>query len=250
MKLSYNRNFPPHFAEKYKGIPYLFLDTPRIEVDENFHEVWNAYKQPILRLRADERDTMTREEAAEYKKKNPKWTNQWVDANWDGIVAHNSGLADDRWTDPRVDGYKLFPKFFKAIHEQLPVERLNQVLFWSNNREIGMHKDFNEQFPWPSSIRMMIEDHNPEPTFFLMPITDDFKTTALPEDRSKLIPLPHKDTPSNVFMYNNKNFAHGALKLEGYSKILCSMSIDYNWEKLERMLDESIAKYGKNIPQQ
>lgn len=242
---TYNQNYPPHFAEKYKGIPYLFLDTPKIEMDENFHDVWNEYKKPVLRQRTDERDTMTFEEAAEYKKKHPSWTNQWSDAIWDGIVAHSTGLSDDRWSESRIDGYKVLPKFFKSLHDHLPILRLTQVLFWSNNRTVGLHKDFNEQFPWPSSIRMMIEDHNPEPTFFLMPISDDFKTIPLPTDRSNLIQLPHKDAPSNIFMYNNKNFAHGALKIEGYSKILCSLSIDYDWKKLEEIMDKSIERYGR-----
>jgi hypothetical protein len=249
--MTYNeKNWPAHFAEKYKNIPYVFLDVPKIEVDDNFHEVWNEFKKPILRLKPDARDPRTPEEAAEYKRQNPGWTNQWVEANWDGIIAYTSAEADDRWTESRVDGYKLFPKFFQAIHDLLPVRKVSQVLFWSNVREIGMHRDMHEQLPFPSSIRMMIEDHNPCPTFFLMPVDDSFKTSKVPEDRSKLIPLDTSNAPSNVFMYNNKDYAHGAIKLEGYSKILCSMSLDYDWVKLERMLDETIAKYGNNLPQQ
>jgi hypothetical protein len=68
-----------------------------------------------------------------------------------------------------------------------------------------------------------------------------------PTDWSTVKFVDTTNAASNVFMYNNKQWAHGALKLDGYSKILCSLSIDYDWIKLEKLLDASIAKNGNNL---
>ena len=247
----YNERFPPHFAEKYNNIPYVVLDVPKIIPDDNFIDVWNEYNIPILRKldKIDPKYPFTPEEAqAEFLKSGR--TNEYTQPNWLGCYAH-VGKADDRWTQSIFDGAKLLPRFFEQIYEYLPINRLQQVLFWSNQRPIGVHRDLHEQLPFPSSIRMMIQDNNPQPTFFLVPVPDSTSPHQLssrhPTDWSTTKFVDTNNASSNVFMYNNKQWAHGALKLEGYSKILCSLSIDYDWIKLEKLLDASIAKNGNNL---
>ena len=245
------RTLPPTIANKYAGIPFVILDIPKIVMDDNFHEVWNEHKKPILRIKADQRNPLSAEESAAYAKTNPWWQNQWVEANWDGIVAFNKDTADDRWTNPLVDGKKLFPKFFQQLHDYLPIRHLNQVMFWSNNIPIGFHRDFNEQLPIPTSMRIVIEDNNPKPTFMLEAIPEEEKATFTSKRWQDAVNPKFVDVSkceSNTFVYNNKDWAHGALKIEGHSKILCTMAIDYEWHKYDDLIAKSIAKYGNNLP--
>jgi hypothetical protein len=245
------QTFPHTLTTKYGGIPFVILDIPKIVMDDNFHEVWEANKKPILRIKADQRNPLSFEESAIKAAKDPWWQNQWVEANWDGIVAFNKDCADDRWTNPLVDGKTLFPKFFQQLHDYLPIRHLNQVQFWSNLIPIGFHRDLNEQLPIPTSMRIVIEDNNPKPTFMLEAIPEEKKDTFIskrPQDAVNPKFVDVSKTESNTFAYNNKDWAHGALKLEGHSKILCTMAIDYDWSKYDNLIARSIAKYGNNLP--
>lgn len=249
----YNDRYPAHFDEKYKNIPYLFLDVPKIVPDNNFKDLWNEKKVSIVRQKPDDRYPFKNAEEAEENFKKTGRTNEYTKANWDGFIALSTAQADDRWASSVVHGPTLLPKFFQQLYEYLPIVKLTQVLFWSNNIPIGVHRDLHEQYSWPSSIRMMIEDDNEEPTFFLTPFDENLPANApsrpIPENvrsDSSIKFIDTNNSPSNVFMYNNKQWAHGALKKQGTRKILCALGIDYDFKKLEVLLDRSIEKYGRN----
>jgi len=245
------RTLTPTIINKYEKIPFVVLDIPRIVMDDNFHEVWQANKKPILRVKADERNPLSFEESAIKAKNDPWWQNQWVEANWEGIVAFQKDTADDRWTNPEVDGKTLFPKFFQQLYDYLPIRNLNQVIFWSNLIPIGFHRDLHEQLPVPTSTRIIIEDHNPRPTFMMESVPneelDTFKSKRLQDAvNPKFVDITNCE--SNTFMYNNRDWAHGAQKIPGHSKILCTLAIDYEWHLYDELMKRSIAKYGNNLP--
>lgn len=249
--MAYNDIYPNHFADKYNNIPYVILDVPSIIPDDNFMEVWQANNVPILRKpdKIDPKYPFTPAEAqAEFIRSGR--TNEYTMPNWLGMTAFTTSVADDRWTNSVIDGPTLLPKFFKQLHDYLPIRKLNQVLFWSNQRIIGIHRDLNEQLPFPSSVRLMIHDENTRPTFFLVPMDESASPHELskhPKEWNHAKFINAGTAASNAFMYNNKQWAHGALKDEGYSKILCSLSIDYDWVKFEELLDRSIARNGNNL---
>lgn len=246
-----NYQYPKHFDEKYKNIPYLFLDVPKIIPDDNFKNLWNEKKIPVVRRLPDDRYPFKNAEEAEEHTRQTGRSNEYSNASWDGFIALNTTLADPRWASSIIDGPTLLPKFFQQLYDHLPIKQLTQVVFWSNNIPIGIHRDITEQYSWPSSIRIMIEDDNPEPTFFLTPFDDHLPANT----PSRPIPLDIKtqstakfidtnNSPSNAFIYNNKQWAHGALKNKGVRKILCAIGVNYDFDKLEVLLDQSIAKYG------
>jgi hypothetical protein len=246
------RSMPPYLVRKYKDIPYVALDIPKIVMDDNFYEIWEANKQPILRIKSDSRHPYSKEESAAKAAQDPSWQDQWTDANWDGLTLFRdqNGTADDRWTDPFVDGKTLFPKFFQQLYDYLPMLKLSLVVFWSNRIPVGFHRDLNEQLPIPTSLRIFIDDNNPRPTFMMERIPLDQLDTfqGKPPEcgvNPIFVDLSNRDT--NTFMYNNKDWSHGALKLSGHSKILGSIAIDIDWAKYDRLLERSIARYGNNL---
>ena len=250
----YNDQYPKYFDQRYKGIPYLLLDVPKIVPDDNFKELWNESKVSIVRQRPDERYPYKNAEEAERNFKQTGRVNEYTTANWDGFIGLSSGSADDRWTRSLVDGPTILPKFFQQLNDYLPIFKLTQVLFWSNNIDIGVHRDLNDQYSWPSSIRIMIEDENPEPTFFLKPFDENLPanslSTAIPSNIRLDPTVKFVDTTnslSNTFIYNNKQWGHGAIKNPSYKKILCSIGVNYDFHKLQVLLNRSIEKYGNNI---
>jgi hypothetical protein len=242
-----NNDYPKHFVEKYQGIPYIPLDIPKIEPDDDFWELWNTRTVPIVRLKPDHRYPFDPEQAEEHQRLTGRM-NEYTTPNWQGMVAHTTDDADDRWTRSLVDGKKLLPKFFQQLRDHLPVSNISQVLFWSNQREIGLHRDLHEQHPFPCSLRIMIHDENTQPTFYLQPLPlglqgiGSEKIKFQPEI-AKFVDLTGTDT--NSFVYNNGQWIHGAMKIPGRSKILCSLGVGWKWTEYERLLDRSIERHGR-----
>ena len=249
--MSYNDNYPKHLAEKYNNIPYVILDIPKIVPDDHFTEVWEGMNIPIVRTKPDPRYPYSPEEAEEVYQRTRR-VNEYTMPNWNGMVGWRSVGADGRWTESLINGPMVLPKLFQQLNDLLPIVKLTYVIFWSNQREIGVHRDLNEQYPLPTSLRVVIEDNNPKPTFYLDPVPADldanFHSKGKPDDWSKCKFVDVSQTESNTFLYNNKQWAHGAQKIENHSKILCSISCQFDWVKYEKLMDQSIVKYGNNLP--
>lgn len=251
-----NSNYPKHFAEKYKGIPFIVLDIPPVVMDDAFQEMWDNHNAPIVRLKPDERYTDSPDEAERMHKLTGK-LNEYTMPNWNGINIIDSPGADDRWTKPMIDGKNILPKFIDYLHTNIPTNGISQILFWSNQRPIGIHKDKNEQLPYPNSLRIMIQDENPTPTFWLQPLGEGSQgigSERIPFDEENAVYVETRGLESSAFVYNNHTWCHGAHKLQKpgaggqfYSKILCSISLSWEWKGYEELLDRSIEKYGNNI---
>jgi len=243
MSNQYNNDYPAHFVEKYQHLPYVLLDIPRIVPDDCFQDLWQQHSVPILRLKPDERYPYTPAEAQQLHEENGR-LNEYTQANWQGLTVLDNGKADDRWAYSKIDGYKLLPRFMEQLHDYLPVYGFSQVLFWSNQRAIGLHRDLNEQHPFPTSLRIMISDENPKPTFWLQPLPEGARgvgSERLPYIEEQAVYVDTSKTKSNTFVYNNGHWVHGAKKDPAYSKILCSISVGrWRWNDYEKLVDRSI----------
>jgi len=242
------RNFCDTINDKYEGVPFTILDIPKIEVDANFKEVWASSAVSVVRLHPDHRYTMTAEQAATLEANGGR-PSEYTNPNWAGFTALSTGKVDVRFAQGLIDGKTILPKFFEQLYDYLPVQEITQILFWSNQRPIGLHRDLREQYSFPSSLRFMIEDENPEPTFWLQPRPegsngDGAENIQFDKTTAKFVDTRH--TESNTFVYNNKDWLHGARKDPAYSKILCSISLTWDYSKYESLLDRSIARYGDN----
>ena len=234
--------------DKYAGVPFIVLDVPRIEIDDSFKEIWQSSSVPVVRLKPDTRYTMTPEQAATLESTGGRLS-EYTNPNWVGFSALETEKVDVRFARSLVDGKKIFPKFFEQLNEYLPIQEITQVLFWSNQRPIGLHRDLKGQYPFPSSLRIMIEDENPEPTFWLQPCPinsngDPAEKIGFDAATAKFVDT--RNTESNTFVYNNKDWLHGARKDLAYSKILCSISLIWDYKKYDQLLNHSIKRYGDN----
>jgi hypothetical protein len=249
-------NPPAHLSEKYKEIPFVYLDVPKIVPDDNFVEIWLESKEVVKRLQASEAFPYTPEEAEKIKaERGENWQNEWSanEANFQGISLINDNSKFNRWSQLIVDGYKNFPKLMDQIHTYFPIKKLKQMHCWSNRRQLGLHRDGFDQIPGvPTSLRVMLYDNNPGPTFWMQPIPEDklgWGYEHIIRDENKIKVLDLSTTPdTNSFCFNNYNFVHAAEKDQAHWKILGMFSLEWEWKGFETLVDRSIEKYGNNLP--
>lgn len=246
-------NPPKHLAEKYRHIPFVYLDVPKIVPDDNFVEMWMANKQVVKRLQPSDAFPYTKEEAAKLKlERGPNWQNEWDerDANFHGIslIPKQDEANEHRWSQFVIDGYKNFPRLMEQLHTHFPVKEIKQIHCWSNQRQLGLHRDgFDQVLGVPTSLRVMLYDNNPGPTFWMQPIPEDKQGWGyehIVRNDSIIKTLDLSKTPAtNSFCFNNYNFVHAAEKDQGHWKILGMFSLEWEWTGFEKMIDRSLEKY-------
>lgn len=249
MRLSFNNYYPCHFAEKYRGIPVVHLALPRIEADQKFLDFFNTHARPVLRINKTNGYPFTREEA-ELKAKNEPWfENEYVESgcNWKGLFLTEP--VDTTMQHVYMDINQHFPELRDQLFDLLPVRSITTIRCWENLKRIGLHRDLREQYPFPSSLRIMLHDENPTPTFWMYPWPEDKQgwgyERLMVDDPSAVVEVDAWRHESNSFLFNNYHWCHAAHKDPKYSKILMFVEPEWNWKKFEILLDHSIEKYWK-----
>jgi hypothetical protein len=137
-----------------------------------------------------------------------------------------------------VDWSKHFPQLFKNLFQLMPYKEIFKITLASNISRVPAHVDrsfcLEDEIltPWPNTIRVILHDKNPRPTFYLTrwpkEILDqgkikNFKSIdewILKNDPSSsdkcYVQLPED---SNTFIFSNGEFLHGA-DFMGHSKIV------------------------------
>lgn len=230
----------PNLNEKYKGIAALPLDLPRFELDsvDEFWRIWNAESELVNRQHID-RGAIGR----------PAPNKGLV--QWDGLAMYEDPtlLGSAAWlTKLSNELTESQPKYLKSIIENLPFVKIRSVRLWSANKNIPAHYDGNMpstldgKMRFPAEIRIMLDDKNPKETFWLCSAEKhkpSFDTTVPVEDRF-YVKLP---SDTNTFAWNNEDFLHGADFDPQYRKILVVVKGWVDLDRLEPLLDRSIAKY-------
>lgn len=230
----------PRLAEKYAGIVALPLDLPKFELDspEEFWKIWNNQLVPVSRQHIDRGAVGVA---------NPTLKS----TQWDGLALYEDErlLGNAAWrTTVSNELAETQPNYLKSIMESLPFNRIRSVRLWSAHVTIPPHYDGNmpaaldDKMHFPTEIRIMLDDKNPQETFYLCsnvkykPNTKD----PIPVD-DKYYVKPPADT--NTFAWNNEDYLHGADFNPEYRKILVVIKGWVDIDKLEALLDASIAKY-------
>lgn len=234
----------PVLNEKYKGIAALPLDLPKFVLDSesDFWQIWNEENELVNRQKID-RGALGRE--------NPR-----ADlVQWDGLAMYEDAMLLGRaaWLTKLSKRLgESQPNYLKSIFSNLPFVKIRSVRLWSANKNIPAHYDGNMpssidgQMRFPAEIRIMLDDKNPQETFWLCS-ADKYKPNPniiVPKEDRLYVKLPN-DT--NTFCWNNEDFLHGADFDPKYRKILVVIKGWVDLEKLEPLLDRSIEKYSSYV---
>jgi hypothetical protein len=230
----------PRLTEKYKGIAALPLDLPRFELDsaDNFWRIWNEEKARVDRQHIDR---------GAVGKSPDKVSKEYT--QWDGIAMYEDKevLGSAAWvTKDSPAMAESQPAYLKSIFDNLPFVRIRSVRLWSSNCVIPGHYDGNMpasldgKLRFPTEIRIMLDDQNPKETFWLAPVSQYKPHTTVPDEAKMHVRLP-PDT--NTFVWNNEDCIHGADYDPAYKKILVVIKGWVDIDRLETLLDKSIAKY-------
>jgi len=227
----------------------VHLDVPRFVADDHFLDAFKDQAKPVLRLSKTNGYPFTKEEA-EIKAQNESWfENEYVESgcNWKGL--HLTEPVDVTMQHVYIDYKQHFPKLYQQVMEYLPVKHVKNIRCWENLKPIGLHRDLQQQYPFPSSMRIILYDENPGPTFWMYPWPEDklgwgYERISV-QDPKKVVEIDAWRNESNAFMFNNYNWCHAAKKDPAYSKILMFIEPwEIDWQKFEQLLDRSIVKYS------
>jgi hypothetical protein len=232
--------------EKFKGLAGLPLALPRFELDdaEKFWEIWNANVAKVARQ-------VTLGDRGSEGAANPSMER----TQWDGLALYEDPVLLEMaaWRTKISDELAETQKnYIKSIFNLLPFQRIRSIRLWSAHREILPHYDGNmppsldRVLQFPAEIRIMLDDKNPTETFWICSNTK-YKPNQMqpvPASDKLYIKLP---ADTNTFAWNNENFLHGADYDTRYKKILVVIKGWVDLDKLENLIDASIAKYPEFI---
>lgn len=219
---------PSYLEKKYQNIPFVLLDIPKIDPGPDFLEKWKSFAETHPRdITENELDTSG--------------------ISWNGVSLVEPPAG--HWSMKTIDGWKEFPLLMEQLHEYVPNESIPRIVLISNLKPIAAHHDTNEHFSIyeyraPVVLRTMLYDENPRSTFWMKNrsefVQDDYSKNS---ENIQYVDLTES---TNSFVYNNRDFVHGADKIPGYMKVLCCVVVDWEWKGYEKLMDQSIEKYGSN----
>lgn len=226
--------------EKFKGLGGLPLALPKFELDDTakFWEIWNANVTAVARQIIDRGAVGATNPSLEL-------------TQWDGLALYEDpellGMAawKTKVSEELADSQK---NYIKSIFNLLPFQRIRSIRLWSAHRTILPHYDGNMPpsldgvLQFPAEIRIMLDDKNPSETFWICSNTKykPNQKQPVPANDKLYIKLPQD---SNTFAWNNENFLHGADYDPQYKKILVVVKGWVDLDRLEALIDASIAKY-------
>jgi hypothetical protein len=230
----------PRLSEKYAGILALPLALPKFELDsvDEFWNIWNAEQARVDRQHID-RGAVGKDPSTVSK----------AYTQWDGLALYEDEtlLGKAAWVtkvSPKLASSQ--PNYTKAIFEQLPFVKIRSIRLWSSTCVIPAHYDGNMpasldgKMHFPTEIRIMVDDQNPNETFYLAPVSKHKPHTIIPQEDRYYVRLP---SDTNTFAWNNEDYLHGADYNPPHKKILAVIKGWIDTNKLEALLDKSIQQY-------
>lgn len=233
----------PRLINKYKGLVTLPLDLPLITLDDQskFWEIWDKEVEEVRRQNIDRGA-----EGINYP--------QMDVVQWQGLTVHENLFLLDKlaWnTKMSIDMAMTQKQYIKQLTSALSFLKIRSIRFWSATMPIPAHYDgnypeeLNGVFDFPTEIRLMLYDENPQQTFWLVKAGQHKPHTAIDNTAKHYIKLPNT---TNTFIWNNESYLHGADYDSKYKKILVVIK---GWitdmDALEQLIDRSIEKYPNYV---
>jgi len=164
---------------------YIVPNLPRFEIDgKKLWAWWDEVNVPIKRIQKDSRGN----------------GGGFEGEFWDGVTVWQKPGYQNQivWRVNYQPNDELFGEMNKRILESLPWYDIHGITLWSNKQQIKAHHDGLPKDLFPSAPRIALLDECENDTFFLVS-----------KARYKLL-TPKLRTGSNLFLFNNENYLHGA----------------------------------------
>jgi hypothetical protein len=115
-----------------------------------------------------------------------------------------------------------------------PIEQISNMLILEQLREVEAHREQSWVWKCPTEFRVMLHDENTKPNFYVGNIeTGEISYIDLPKE-------------TNSFCWSNGTHVYG---IDYYGKKSYQLVINaiLNPDKVDKLLERSISKYGKNL---
>lgn len=169
----------------FSELAYIVPNLPRYTIDkEKFWAWWQEVSIPINRIQKDSRGN----------------GGGYEGEFWDGLTIWQKPTYQNTivWKVNYKPNEELFGEIVERLHKELPWYDIQGLTLWSNKTYIPPHQDGQPRDQFPSAPRINLIDECENDTFFLV-------------SKKKLKKIyPNMRTGSNLFMFNNENFFHGA----------------------------------------
>lgn len=137
-------------------------------------------------------------------------------------------LTENHWKVPYLDYKEIFPNLLDDLNTAFPWADILFCRLWMSNMPIPWHRDYTSE---PGTLRAMIYDENPKPTFKIFNAKAGVHYINLPKE-------------TNTFMYNNQTCFHGSDRQEGINKIvLIIIHKTKDKDQLNNLLEASAARF-------
>ena len=177
-------------------LAYIVPNLPRYEVDvEKFWPWWDSVTIPIKRIQGDSAGNAKTGYEGEL---------------WDGVTIWQKPEYQQNivWKVNYHTNNELFGEMIQRILTDLPWFDVHGITLWSSKKRIDPHVDGLPKDQFPSAPRIGLIDECDVRTFYL-----------LSRKRLKYV-VPDLTAGSNLFLFNNQNYLHGAKAANTGKKIL------------------------------
>jgi hypothetical protein len=175
---------------------YIVPNLPRYEIDvAKFWPWWDSVTIPIKRIHGDSAGNGKTGYDGEL---------------WDGVTIWQKPEYQRNivWKVNYHTNDELFGELIQRVLKELPWYDIHGITLWSNKKRIDPHLDGLPKDEFPSAPRIGLIDECDIRTFYLI-------------SRKRLkYAVPDLTTGSNLFLFNNQNYKHGAKAANSGKKIL------------------------------
>jgi len=171
---------------------------------QRFWEIWNNKKELLTKIKKDDLGALN--------SAGNDLEILYQTANFEGMITwmkNDKYLKGSTWKQNVVlDAPDMWQAYVDEMERKLPWYECEVVVLWACIKDVYYHIDPAPMAEAPVAVRSLIYDDNPRPTF---------KVRENTTKEEQYVPYS-KDR--NTFVFNNRNFFHGADFIPGHYKIL------------------------------
>lgn len=223
--------FSKYLEKKYRDIRWLPIDVPKIKFSnpEEFKRVWEEESIDSLRVATDVGEIDPGDDPI-------------LNATNDRVYPHFKNLFIYKVTEDvvgfpytwKLSTHPIFQEIIDQVKTLLPFFSVFEMNIFESQLPIPPHFDQRFFFDYPTEFRVMIDDDNSQPTFYVIDTEHkELNFVDLPED-------------TNTFCWSNKTQLHGSTFFGNKKHILVIAGM-LDLEKLDVILERSIEKYQDKL---